>query len=82
MADFYTPDYSADSSNPFARDSKGKLVRQSYWLDMSDKSLVLAMTVGIGSHLTNSQKRQHLSDIGREHLIEEICIQEILPPEN
>ena len=80
MADFYSPDYSADSSDPFARDSDRKLVRRSYWLDMSDKSLVMAMNLGIGAHLSNEQKRQHLIDIGRDHLIEDVCIQEVMPP--
>jgi hypothetical protein len=39
------------------------------------------MTSGIGSLLTNDQKRAHLIDVRREHLIDRICIQEILPPE-
>jgi len=59
----------------------GKLVRRGYWLDMGDKSLMLAMTQGIGSHLTNEQKRAHVTDIGRAGLIDQVCIQEVLPPE-
>ena len=39
------------------------------------------MTQGVGAHLTNEQKRAHLLDIGRDSLIDQICIQEILPPE-
>ena len=42
----------------------GKLVRRGYWLDMSDRSVIMAMTRGIGAHLTNDQKRTHLNDIG------------------
>ncbi|MGB6660204.1 MAG: hypothetical protein WBE48_06255 [Xanthobacteraceae bacterium] len=39
------------------------------------------MTNGIGSHLTNDEKRAHLTDLGRGHLIDQVCTQEILPPE-
>ena len=81
MARFYTPDLGSDAENPFARDADGKLVRRSFWLDMSDRSLVLAMTQGIGASLSNEQKRLHLEDIGRGSLIDKVCVQEILPPE-
>ena len=78
---FYRPDLGANPDDPFARAADGKLVRRGFWLDMSDRSLVLAMTQGIGAHLTNDQKRAHLRDIGREALIDQVCIQEIIPPE-
>jgi hypothetical protein len=78
--EFYTPDLGKDRDSPFARDACGKLVRRAYWLDMGNRSVILAMTQGIGSHLTNDQKRAHLRDIGREHLIDQVCVQEILPP--
>ena len=81
MSQFYKPDLGANSNDPFARDADGKLVRRSFWLDMSDQSLVLAMTAGVGAHIPNDQKRAHLADIGRDHLIEDVCVQEILPPE-
>ena len=58
-----------------------KLMRRGFWLDMNDRSLVLAMTQGLGSHLTNDEKRAHLTDLKRERLIDQVCIQEILPPE-
>ena len=79
--DFYRPDLGANPDDPFARDENGALVRRSFWLDMSDRSLVLAMTQGVGAHITNEQKRAHLRDIRREALIDQICVQEILPPE-
>jgi hypothetical protein len=79
---FYVPDLGTDQDSPFARDADGKLVRRGFWLDMSDRSLVLAMTQGLGAHLTNDQKRAHLRNLGREHLIDQVCVQEILPPEN
>ncbi len=81
MARFYQPELGADPNDPFARDSADKLVRRSFWLDMSDRSLVLAMTQGLGADIPNEAKRAHLADIGREHLIDQICLQEILPPE-
>jgi hypothetical protein len=81
MARFYQPDLTADPNSPFVRDSAEKLVRRSYWLDMIDRSMVLAMTVGIGANLTNDEKRAHLTDLGRAHLIDQVCLQEILPPE-
>ncbi len=79
-SDFYMPDLAMDPNNPFVRDGDGKLIRRSFWLDMSDRSVVLAMTQGVGAHLTNDQKRAHLRDIGREGLIDDVCVQEILPP--
>ena len=82
MSNFHKPDLGLNPENPFARDADDKLIRRSYWLDMGDRSLVLAMTQGIGAGLTNDQKRGHLRDIGREGLIDQVCVQEILPPES
>ena len=48
---------------------------------MNDRSLVLVMTQGIGANLTNDEKRAHLTDLKREHLIDQVFIQEFLPPE-
>ena len=81
MPRFYEPDLGTDLNSPFARDASGNLVRRNYWLDMNDRSIVLAMTNGVGAHLTNDEKRAHLIDIKREHLIDQVCVQEILPPE-
>ena len=78
---FYQPDLSVDVDSPFVRDAANKLVRRSYWLDMNDRTLVMVLTQGIGAHLTNDEKRAHLADLKREHLIDQVCIQEILPPE-
>ncbi len=80
MSDYFKPDFGEVADSPFARNEDGVLVRKSFWLDMSDKSVVQAMTVGIGANLSNDNKRAHLNDIGRPHLIEDICIQEVLPP--
>ena len=82
MSPFYKPDLGANSNDPFARDADGKLVRRNFWLDMSDQSLVLAMTIGVGANISNEQKRAHLADLGRDHLIEDVCVQEVLPPED
>lgn len=81
MTNYFEPDLGLNPDDPFARDSNNRLVRRSYWLDMSDKSLILTMTNGIGSNLSNAFKTAHLIDLGRNHLIEKVCIQEILPPE-
>jgi hypothetical protein len=81
MTHFYQPDLSQDINSPFIRDGADKLVRRSYWLDMNDRTLVMVMVNGIGANLTNDEKRAHLADLRREHLIDQVCVQEILPPE-
>jgi hypothetical protein len=81
MPRFYEPDLGADPDGPFARDASNKLVRRSYWLDMNDRTLVMVMVNGIGAHLTNDEKRAHLIDLKCGHLIEQVCVQETLPPE-
>ena len=80
MAQFHEPDLGAEPDGPFARDAANKLIRRGYWLDMNDRSLVMAMVNGIGAHLTNDEKRAHLMDLKRAHLIDQVCTQEILPP--
>ena len=81
MTRFHEPDLGANPDSPFARDASNKLVRRSYWMDMNDRSLVMVMIKGIGANLTNDEKRAHLIDLKREHLIDQVCTQEILPPE-
>ena len=81
MARFYEPDLTSTPDSPFVRDGTNKLVRRSYWLDMDDRTLVIVMVNGIGASLTNDEKRAHLADLRREHLVDQVCIQEILPPE-
>ena len=81
MTRFYQPDLSQDINSPFIRDGADKLIRRSYWLDMDDRTLVMVMVNGIGANLTNEEKRAHLADLRREHLIDQVGIQEILPPE-
>jgi hypothetical protein len=81
MTRFYQPDLSQDIDSPFNRDGENKLIRRSYWLDMDDRTLVMVMVNGIGANLTNDEKRAHLKDIRREHLIDQVCVQEILPPD-
>lgn len=51
MANFYQPNLGANPDDPFARDENGKLVRRSYWLDLPNQALVLAMTQGVGANL-------------------------------
>jgi hypothetical protein len=71
MARFYEPDLISSPDSPFVRDSGNKLVRRSYWLDMDDRTLVLLMTKGIGASLTNDEKRAHLADLRRDHLVDQ-----------
>ena len=35
-----------------------------------------------GCGRTNEEKKNHLLDINREHLIDKICIQEVMPPDD
>jgi hypothetical protein len=81
MPRYYEPDLTVDPNSPFVRDAANKLVRRGYWMDMNDRTLVMVMTQGIGADLTNDEKRAHLIDLKREHLIDQVCIQEILPPD-
>ena len=81
MSAFYKPDLEIELDSPFVRDEDDKLIRRSYWLDKSDRSLVMIMKNGIGAKLTNEEKRAHLLDLNKAELIEEVCIQEVLPPE-
>ena len=81
MPRYYEPDLAVDPNSPFVRVAATKLVRRGYWMDMNDRTLVMVMTQGIGANLTNDEKRAHLIDLKREHLIDQVCIQEILPPE-
>ena len=81
MPRYYEPDLTVDPNSPFVRDAANKLVRRGYWMDMNDRILVMVMTQGIGANLTNDEKRAHLVDLKREHLIDQVCTQEILPPE-
>jgi hypothetical protein len=80
MTRFYQPDMAEHIDSPFIRDGDDKLVRRSYWLDMDDRTLVMVMVNGIGANLTNDEKRAHLADLRRDHLIDQVCVQEILPP--
>ena len=82
MSKFYKPNYAYDPDSPFARDSNNKLIRKSYWLNLQDSSIVSLFNYGIGHKLTNDEKKNHLIDIKKEYLIEEVCIQEVLPPED
>jgi hypothetical protein len=81
MPRYYEPDLTTDPNSPFVRDAANKLVRRGYWMDMNDRTLVMVMTQGIGANLTNDEKRAHLIDLKRDRLIDQVCTQEILPPE-
>ena len=38
-------------------------------------------TKGIGTNLTNDQRRAHWVDLRGQQFIDKVCVQEILPPE-
>jgi len=81
MPRHYEPDLTIDPNSPFVRDATNKLVRRGYWMDMNYRTLLVVIMEGIGANLTNDQKRAHLIDLKREHLIDQVYTQEILPPE-
>jgi hypothetical protein len=81
MPQFYRPPLDGLEEDPFARDGDDKLTRRGYWLGLGDRSIVLLMTQGIGTRLSADEKRAHLTDIRRDHLIDQILAPEILPPE-
>jgi len=80
MPSFYRPLLDGSEEDPFARDADDKLIRRQYWLDLSDRSLVMLMTQGLGTRLTADEKRAHLEDIRRAHLIDQVLAPEIIPP--
>ena len=82
MKNFYVPNYAESPNSPFARDADNKLVRKSYWYDLQDTSIISLFQNGIGANLTNEEKRNHLIDINKDYLIDKICVQEVLPPED
>jgi hypothetical protein len=81
MTRFYRPPLVGIEEDPFARDGEDTLIRRGYWLGLSDRSLVMLMTQGIGARLTPEEKRVHLEDIRRAHLIDQVLAPEILPPQ-
>jgi hypothetical protein len=59
-------------------------VWKNWRLSRRTSSAIISMDIicGIGAHLTNEEKRAHLTDLRREHLIDQVCVEEILPPES
>jgi hypothetical protein len=68
---FYEPDITIYPDSPFLRDGSEKLFADS--LGMNDRTLVMVMTQRIGANLINDEKRAHLIDLKREHLIDQVC---------
>ena len=58
MTRFYEPDLTVDPNSSFVRDASNRLVRRSYWMDMTDQAVVMVMTKGIGANLTNDEKER------------------------
>jgi hypothetical protein len=78
---FFQPPFDGIADDPFMRDGEERLIRRGYWLSLSDRSVLQIMTDGIGARLTADEKRAHLVDIRRAHLIDKLLAPEILPPE-
>jgi hypothetical protein len=49
-------------------------------MDMNDRTLVIVITQGIGANLTNDEKRPHLVDLKREHLIDQYALRKSCHP--
>jgi hypothetical protein len=82
MTRFFQPPLDGPiADDPFMRDGEDRLIRRAYWLALSDRSVMQLMTDGIGARLTADEKRAHLVDIRRPHLIDKLLAPEILPPE-
>ena len=79
---YFKPNFSIHPDSPFARDKHNRLIRRSYWLNLTDDSIIMLFANGIGKDLTNEEKKNHLIDIKREYLFDRVCVQEILPPED
>ena len=80
MTQFYQPPLDGrEEGSVRTRRRRQARFRRSYWLDLSERSIVLIMTQGIGTRLTADEKRAHLIDIRRPHLIDTILAPEILP---
>ena len=60
MTRFYEPDLTVDANSPFVRAASHS---RAYWMDMTDPTLLMVMTKGIGANLTNEEKRAHLIDL-------------------
>ena len=52
---FYAPDFDSERASSFASNADNKMVGRSFWLDISDRSIVMALTQGIGAHPANDQ---------------------------
>ena len=63
MTRFHERDLTVDPNSPFVRDASNKLVRRAYWMDMTDRTLLMVMTKGIGGNLT--RRKEGASKRGR-----------------
>ena len=61
MTGFYRPPLDGFEEDPFARDGEDKLIRRGYWLGLSDRSLVLLMTQGIGTRPHYNRRKPWLN---------------------
>jgi hypothetical protein len=48
---------------------------------VDNQAIIIQGSTLRGDACKNDEKRAHLADLRREHLIDQVCVQEILPPE-
>jgi hypothetical protein len=81
MTRLYELDLTVNPNSPFVRDASNKLVRRAYWMDMTDPTFSDGHDERDRCKSDQRRKEGASTDLKREHLIDQVCVQEILPPE-
>ena len=71
MTRFHEPDLTVDPNSPFVRDASNKLARRAYWMDMTDPTLLMVMTI--------TRKAIELAKRG-DLVALRLCLERIVPP--
>ena len=71
MTRFHEPDLTVDPNSPFIRDASNKLARRAYWMDMTDPTLLMVMTI--------TRKAIELAKRG-DLVALRLCLERIVPP--
>src|SRR5215472_4870431 len=71
MSLFHEPDLTVDPNSPFVRDASNKLARRAYWMDMTDPTLLMVMTI--------TRKAIELAKRG-DLVALRLCLERIVPP--
>ena len=62
MTRLYELDLTVNPNSPFVRDASHKLVRRAYWMDMTDPTLLMVMTKGIGGCKSDQRRKEGASN--------------------